>query len=250
MRMKAWSLIFAIFAMAIFSVSVAADPTGPTLINGTPERGTIGIDGSTGTVVEAQAGNMTALFINTTTLTKRWQGYYGNVTGTITLDDGAANSMYSWAVANAEGEIFAVNGSATPTWADVECFNFSSTSQSTTLTDLETNLGMSSTDDDSVTNTFNLTYSGSFTVGDSNTIDGSDGNNCSMVSLYVDDDYNELNFNETILLDDAQNLIIYTTFLEQDETGFQGSALDFQMIVGENGDSVASTPYYFYVELS
>jgi hypothetical protein len=38
--------------------------------------------------------------------------------------------------------------------------------------------------------------------------------------------------------------------LEQDATGFSGSTLDFQMIVGENGDTEEATNYYFYVELS
>jgi len=47
-------------------------------------------------------------------------------------------------------------------------------------------------------------------------------------------------------------MVIYAALLEQDQTGFQGgsSTLDFEMIVGENGDSTEATIYYFFVELT
>ncbi len=249
-RAKLAIVILLVLALAIFSFTSLADPTGPTLINGTPERRTTGIDSTTGTPVEAQAGNVTALTINTTRITQRWQGYYGNITGTITLDTADEMTLYSWELANPEGEIYAVNGSATPSWANVECLQFNRSVTNTDLTMLQTNLGMSTTDADNVNNTFNMTFVGSFNIGDTNTINSED--NCSLVSLHVNDNQDQLSFNETILIDDTNdnNLIIYTALLEQDATGFSGSSLDFQMIVGENGETVESTTYYFYAELS
>ena len=44
--------------------------------------------------------------------------------------------------------------------------------------------------------------------------------------------------------------VIYTAILEQQKAGFSGATLDFEMIVGDNGDVTAASDYYFYVELS
>ena len=69
-----------------------AEPNIPSqVIEGTPERRIV--DSSAKTVA-AQAGNVTQLTITHIMITKRWQGYYGNVTGTITLDDADNNTMY------------------------------------------------------------------------------------------------------------------------------------------------------------
>jgi hypothetical protein len=250
-KAKTLSIIAAIVALAFYSFAGLADPVGPSISNGTAERRTAGIDSSAGSVVEAQAGNATALTINSTQLTDRWQGYYGNITGIITLDDAADNTLYSWEIATPQGEIYAVNHSTTPTWANVGCFNFSKNSdeQNITIDDLRSSLGMSATEDDDVNKTFNLTYMGGFSVGSGVTITSAD--ECPLVSLYVDDNYDEANFNETILFDNAsKEMITYVSIIEQSATGFQGDGLDFQMLVGENGDVVASTQYWFYVELS
>lgn len=248
-KARVLDIVLVIIVLTIYSYAALADPTGPTLINGTPERGSIS---SEGTPVQAQAGNVTALKINATRITERWQGYYGNITGTITLDDGSANTMYSWHVANPQGEVYASNGSITD-WSDVFCFNFSNLKDDDTNkvqrfngTDVENTLGMDPEDADGFDETFNETFTGSFTITEGNTVDKDSG--CSLASLYVNDNKDMLNFNETVLTDN--NSIIYTTTIEQSQTGFQGSELDFQMIVGENGDTTEATNYYFYVQLS
>jgi hypothetical protein len=241
-------LVTTLFAYKAFA---APYPEGPsTIARGDSERKT----DADPIVVQAQAGNVTALTINATRITERWQGYYGNITGTIVLDDANNNSMYSWSIASPEGEIYAVNSSSTPVWSDVFCFNFSNNKtdpdgrgilQRFNGTDLENASGMRPTDVDGIDETFNRTFARSFQVG-SNTIDSSSG--CSVVGLNVNSAYQESEFQEVLLTDN--NSIIYTAILEQDETGFQGSTLDFQMIVAENGDVEEATNYYFYVELS
>jgi hypothetical protein len=192
------------------------------------------------------------LRINATRITSRWQGYYGNITGVITLDDAVNNTLYQWDLASPEGEIYAVNSSNTPVWGDVFCFNFSNNKsagqpivQNFNGNDLENTLGMNPTDVDGVDETFNRTFTGSFKVG-SKTIDSTSG--CSVVALNVNDAYQEVNFEEVLLTDNES--IVYTALLEQDATGFSGAPLDFQLIVGENGDTTEATNYYFYVELT
>lgn len=244
------TLIVIVTLSIIISLSsiVISDPTGPQIDVGIPQRGAS--DSSSGTNVQAQGGNMTALTLNASILSQRWQGYYGNLTGRIALDNGAGDTMYSWIITTVSGEIYASNDSNTPTWANVMCFNFSKTSleQNVTLSNLQASLGMNPTDDDTVNKTFNLTYTGSFTIGTSNTI--SEGDGCMITSLNVNDNPDQISYNETILTDNStRHMIIYTMFIERNTNGFTNTNLDFQMIVGDNSNVVAATDYYFYVEL-
>lgn len=250
MRLKAKevSVLVFVIVLALLAFYTSADPGGPQIGVGSSERAST----NDGVAVEAQAGNVTALTLNFSRITERWQGYYGNVTGTILLDDANDNSLYSWHVANPEGEVFAANGTVT-SWSEVFCFNFSNNMsdgqnvvQRFNGTDVERTLGMNPGDADGVDETFNQTFTGTFTIGNSVTIDRNSG--CSLVSLNVNDASDNLNFNETLLTDNSS--LIYTTILEQDATGFSGSTLDFQLIVGENGDDSEATTYYFYAELS
>ena len=75
MKAKTLSVLAAVMALAIFSYAAfAADPMGPGQANpGTPERrGGTGTDNTTGgKLVQAQAGNVTALNINSTRITSR-----------------------------------------------------------------------------------------------------------------------------------------------------------------------------------
>ena len=250
-RVKALSAIAAVVALALFSVVVFAAPQGPaTIKSGADERR--GVADTTGGVAEqAQAGNMTSLKINSTKITTRWQGYYGNITGTITLDDAANNTMYSWVIASPQGEVYAVNHSTTPTWANVKCLNFSAgAEQNISLANLNSGIGITdNADRESFNRTFNLTYQGGFSVGSNPAITTTDG--CSLVSLYVNDNYDQADFNVTLLhQNQSKDMTIYAAILEQQATGFSGATLDFQMIVGENGDITGATDYYFYVELS
>lgn len=250
MQVKTAVLFVAIFliAIAVSSLIVFAQPQGPEgLFEGTDERKPT----ADPIMVQAQAGNVTALSINATRITSRWQGYYGNISGSITLDDAQNNSIYQWQLVSPQGEIYAVNDSKTVQWTQVICVNISALSANAvnvTLSALETSLGMSTNDADGVNETFNHTFTGSFQVG-TRTINSASG--CRSVSLYQNDGYTGDKFNETILTDNTSNHnVIYTALLEQDATGFSGSTLDFQMLVGENGDTEQATNYYFYVELT
>ncbi|MEA2037345.1 MAG: hypothetical protein U9O94_07580, partial [Nanoarchaeota archaeon] len=84
-----------------------------------------GTPGGSPQAVSAQAGNVTQLTINTTILTKRWQGYYGNITGKMTLSDASGYTLYDWSYdkdLSVTGEIYAANKSIT-SWANVLCVN-------------------------------------------------------------------------------------------------------------------------------
>ena len=69
------------------------------------------------------AGNVTEITLYGISTTKAWAGYYGNITGTITLEDAAGYVFYNWTALEPKGEIYAsIND--TISWADISCFEF------------------------------------------------------------------------------------------------------------------------------
>src|SRR3989344_6931613 len=110
--MKSMILILTIIVTLLiefgFTAVAQTAPQGPGQITkGANDRRSVGIDNTThGTVVQAEAGNVTALNINSTRLTSRWQGYYGNITGRVTLDDASNNTLFDWELASPRGEIY------------------------------------------------------------------------------------------------------------------------------------------------
>jgi hypothetical protein len=233
----------------LFSVFADSDqPYGPdTVSQMRSERANFSTQGAK--QVNAQAGNVTQLTINTTVVTKRWQGYFGNITGEITLDDANGNTMYNWAQGDisAVGEIYAANDSIGD-WSDVICLNFSSIGDGTdggsllNLTKLETVYNMDENDKDGINETF---YSTEDVIVGLKSLLG-----CPATYLYQNNAQVEGTWNETLLTENQTTTIIYASEVSPDTIGFDGNIYDFQMIVGENGDDPTSTAYYFYVELA
>ncbi len=252
MNRRNLSVIFFILGLLVTSYIVSAAPTGPSnIIRGASQRA--GLNSTEKTQV-AEAGNMTALKVNATSITARWQGFYGNITGEFTLDDASNNTLYNWLIVTVQGEIYASNGTNVA-WSSIDCANFSANGKekNVNLSTLNTLIGYASDieqgNSDSVNATFNQTYgddASTFAVG-TRTINNAD--NCSMATLFVNEVYQTARFKEVLLTDNIS--IIFTALLEQDQTGFSGSTLDFEMIVGVNGSQSGTTKnYYFYVELT
>ncbi|MEA2037843.1 MAG: hypothetical protein U9O94_10135, partial [Nanoarchaeota archaeon] len=148
---------FLLLLMVILSTSfLFAEPSGPAVINvSAPEtRGT-----TAAMEVKAQAGNITALSIDATTVTKSWQGYYGNISGSVTLDDNVNYTMYSWSAVTPEGEVYASNASSV-TWSNIKCINFTGnmSENQINVTVLEDMFGMGAADSDGVNETFSTLY--------------------------------------------------------------------------------------------
>ena len=196
-------------------------------------------------------------------VTESWQGYYGNISGTITLDDANNYTLYDWSSPTPSGEIYASNGSSV-TWSNIYCLNV--TQNGSTVngiprpdgsvtningSQIELNFGINNTDKDGLTETFNDTFIDSFTVGSEN-FDVTDG--CSAAHPYTNQIYAETEWQELLLSDNGT--LIFTAIIRNNANGFQPGTedtYDFQMLVLENGhtESAASTtPYYFFVELT
>ena len=232
--------------------AAATTPVGPDTI--TIANSTRMVKDTSGRLVNAEAGNVTELVITDTRITQAWQGYFGNITGTITLDDANNNTLYSWALANPVGEIYASNGSSV-TWAQIRCVNLTSNGTvGSTINEsiLETYYGINSTDVDGISETFNASYTNAtgFDVG---SIHFNTNNLCPLTYTNINDTYQAISFQEVLLTDNAS--IVYTSLIERNTEGFKvgKDSNDFQMLVAENGHpgyESTVTPYYFFVELS
>ncbi len=253
-------IILLLFVILNISLVFAIQPFGAnyTIINSTRAAP------DTPSSVPALAGNVTEINIEGVTATQSWQGYFGNVTGTIQLADGSDNIMYNWSLASPEGEIYASTSNSI-SWANVQCLNYSAdgshsneagnggtTSQyGTNLTQLESLFNMEFDDVDGINETFNLIGANTHDLFYASSLEFQEGE-CQSTRLFSDIGVGENDkFEEVLLYEPASQAIIFTSLLDEDVLGFDGRTHDFEMLVAEDGHGTdtSTTTYYFYVEL-
>jgi len=229
-------LVFSVFVMA----TVLATPNGANFTEVKSETAPTGNPQDH----NAYAGNVTEINVFGYSTTQSWQGYFGNVTGTIQLADGNSNVMYNWSLTNAKGEIYTSNQTGV-SWSNIGCFDFYSTTEMN-LSDLESNFNINSSDVDGVDETFNLNNHAAFSTGTTSFNAGQ----CNNTKLYNDAATGV--FDEVLLYDSSSDIVVFASLLKDDTTGFDGAAHDFEMIVLEDGHGTdtSTTTYYFYVELA
>jgi hypothetical protein len=230
----------------IFTLGISyvyADPLGADVGIISTSRATGG--GTAGTVL-AQAGNVTELEINGSVVSTAWQGFYGNISGNISMEDANGNKLYNWNMGDIQGEIYASQAS-TLTWGNMNCSNASWIAHEEWIT------GQSAADNDRVSETFSTGnphpqfYVGTKTINTDY--------NCYTTYTYVNNASQAANYVfAEVILDDAVNRTAYVTLVNDSTTGFDGKEHDFQMIVPENGHNATAaaelTSYYFWVELN
>jgi len=185
----------------------------------------------------AIAGNVTEITVTGVSTTQSWQGYYGNVSGTIELGDASGNAMYNWSVTSAVGEVFS---SVEPIdWNTITCFDMVNV-----LLDLESEYGLGASDIDGVDETFNLNNHPEFYVG---SVQFSFGE-CYNTKVFGPG--GAATFDEVLLMDNS-NRTVFTSLLNNNVEGFDGFVHDFEMLVLENGHEADTeiTSYFFYIEL-
>ena len=236
------SLVILGIILTGFSLVAAIEPNGASVNEVRSETAGTGTPESH----NATAGNVTELTITGYSTTQSWQGYFGNVSGTIQLADADGDVMYNWSKTTAEGEVFAVNESSVD-WSNIKCFNFTADgSTELNLTTLESLFNINSSDVDGVDETFNLNNHPQFDVGGTSFTTGE----CKNTKIYNSSGVGV--FNEVLLYDDTNNLVVFTSLLSDDTTGYDGKSHDFEMLVLEDGHSgdTSVTTYYFYIELN
>jgi len=215
-----------------------ADPVGSETVTTTSSSSrTAPVIGES---ADARGGNVSQINIEALSVTQSWQGYYGQVSGEITLDDANNNTFYNWTITTVSGEVYASRQSSL-SWTLVNCMNDSN------ITDEESYLGQTASDSDSVSNTFNLNAHPGFSTG----ARAIAANNCSSTYGYVNNATQTANWSMVLLFDYVNNETIYASIMNDSTVGFDGGTYDFQMLVGENEKSGSEgvTSYYFWVEL-
>jgi|APSaa5957512622_1039677.scaffolds.fasta_scaffold05201_5 hypothetical protein len=251
-----------IFSLIIITLSLTylslAEPNGASVTPGASERSSSG-----------QASNHSALAGNMTELTifaggsdsQTWQGYYGNVSGGLTLGDSSNNVLYNWSVITPAGEVYASTNESID-WINIQCFNFTATGTyvdesgtggttnlyGTNATTFENSYNIDPTDMDGINETFaannhDLFYTSSMTFS---------ADECSSLQLFTNASTQEDGaFEEMILYEPVSRSVIFSSILEKSKEGFNGKPVDFQMIVPEDGhgSDTATTPYFFFIEI-
>jgi len=239
----------------------AVEPFGGSVTAGTPETAP---EDAAGTA-NAQAGNVTELNIFGYTTTQTWQGYFGNISGTIQLADAGDNVLYNWTLADPQGEVYASTNSSV-SWTNVQCFNFTANGiggdesgnggttnlNGTNLSVLENEFNIASDDVDGVNETFTLFGAGTHDLFYTANKEFSEGE-CRSTRVYGDSGQGESNeFEEVLLYEPTTSSVIFTSLIEEGSIqGYDGGDHDFEMLVLEDGHSTDTdaTIYYFFVEL-
>jgi hypothetical protein len=208
----------------------------------------------------AFAGNITEVTITGSSTTQTWQGFYGNVSGTIELGDANNRTMYNWTLTSPEGEVYASTNDILM-WTNIQCFNFTASGtygdesgdggttnlNGTNLAILENTFGIGSTDADGVNETFSeKNHNGFYTAGKEFS-----QNECQSMHVFTNSGPADGKFEEVLLYEPVTSGVVFASLLEKDLTGFDRAAHDFEMLVLENGHNgdVATTSYYFFVEV-
>ncbi len=250
MHYRRLATIFVLFLAAISLVYAASVPQGSQVLD---------IKGSSRNLeydplnISAIAGNITELDIQGKSQTRTWQGYFGNISGKITLDDASNWTLYDWASTEPRGQIYATPKAQMPVWENISCFDYYGGPQYN-LSAVEIDLGLQPTENDGVNETFQYTTHDQIFVGSVQI----DADTCPSTYMYQGDVAQTANFQEILLTDNTTGSIIYTALIENrtpgglnDLPGYNNYTYDFQMLVGENGHGIdiATTSYWFYVEL-
>ena len=231
---KTISIIMTILLVAMLSSFVYAQPTGTSITPISTDSVTVNPpDNRTD-----DGGTINTIVIDAIQQNPRWKAYIGNITGSLTLDDSDGNTIFNWALDQAEitGEIYSSRSNSVD-WGSISC------AAGATITAEHTALSMSGTSVDSIANTFNETVHPTITVGTTSV------DNCPATSTFVNNARQAQGASDfpIVLIQDSTDLI-YTTPINPSTTGYDGTSLfDFQIILAN--DPADTTTYYFYVEL-
>lgn len=204
-------------------------------------------DGATGTASDpvtkgavdagtdtAEGGYISEFNLTVMQQTTKWQGYYGNMTAEITLDDNNDVTMYSWTTATPTGEVYATTLSSVPAWT--------SFTNDAVLGTADTAYGFVSGESDNIASTFtDDTHTAFYLAG---TEIGTDTGQCVETTGAW----------ETVILFDGSdnsstNDYIFVGIIRDNTANYEGTTSDYQMIIPENPSS-GTTTYYFYAEIT
>ena len=214
MKKNIFLLILVIFALALSSLTMAADPTGSEVADISSSRATA----TSSEAVNATAGNVTQVNINADAITANWAGFWGNITTSMKLGD-VGNTFYEWTVSSlVGGVVYASNGSIS-TWDLAAAANG----------DMPASINGTDTDN------FTSTFSGSGTPTLLGNVMGATPEATTEGSV--------LNY---ALTADTGSSLVWAAMAQDSAAGFNTQDLNFELIVPADA---GNTEYSFYFEI-
>ncbi|MFH0737516.1 MAG: hypothetical protein V1827_02375 [Candidatus Micrarchaeota archaeon] len=210
-------LLIAGFVFAIAGAGVTA---------GTQTRWT---GASSGNVI-TEGGNITPVNVTADTLTDRWAGFWGEVSGALVLGNSSLN-IFKWTISTAPaGEVCVSTNNAFPF----------TTADGATGANIDTAWGFGLVADNG-----SATFTGSncaITLNEQSVTNAAYAN-------HTDSLYN------TCALDDGAfgnttSELAYCAVINSAGTNYLGGAADYELMVPTNNTVDATTQYYFYLELN
>lgn len=232
--------IFVLFAVFLAVSGMALAIRGAT-IDGTftdLDRWTATTGGGPDTT---EGGNITYGNLTGNSLTDRWAGYFGNISGaTIYLTDevgGSNNYLYQWTITGGSesGEVCVSTASA---------FDFT-TATGATAAEVNTGFGLGSYADNA-TNTFDDGNCANFTFEEQGVV----------ISSAAEADHMSQSAFSTCAVDDGTPGASYDDFafcttINTSGQNYNASAAEYELIVPTNfSTATAFTQYYFYIEVA
>ena len=203
--------------MSIMPLAFAA-PTGGSVDELAQETGAAAAVES----VNIEGGNVTGVNVSTTSITGRWAGFWGNITGGVELADSSANKFYEWTVSNMDGAVVYVSNGTVEDFASLAA---------ATVSDLPSYITTAATDN----------FSNTFTATEN--FNSSSISNIASTPYAVSLGGSSL---KTYALKDTDGDLVWAGKAQNNATGFNGETLDYQILVP--ADSTVVT-YNFYLEL-
>lgn len=222
-------ILISFLVLVLHSYLVFSDPLGANIQPGESTRR----QEPNATNITAQGGNVTFIIADLSQTTNIWQGFFGTVTGGILLEDASGNRFYDWNVVDAVGEIIATRN-LVDDWASINCTN------QTQIYKEEERLNIQNSSSDGINDTYTSTAHPTFDIA------GKFLSGCRATRTYNSTTANSVFWN--VLLNTNSSNTVYTVVMENDITGFNGSQVDFQLLVPVDRLTGQAT-YFLYVEL-
>ena len=211
--------LLVIMIVCLFPMTFAAPGGGATTKVGS-QRGS----DTAGTSIDIVGGNVTGVNVTTTSITGRWAGFFGNITGGIALGDGTS-SFYEWTVSDVTDSVVYVSNGTVSNWGLVAA----------SAGDMPSYINTAAADNYSNTFTATENFNSSSITNIASTPYTQTWSSGSQGSL------------KTYSLKDADDSdLVWAGKAINDDTGFNGETVDYQVLVPADA---AVVTYTFYLEL-
>jgi len=230
--------IFVLLGVLLLGSGLVMAIRGATVSGATDlTRWTAGTAGSDTT----EGGNITSLNLDSNTLTDRWAGYFGNVTGYIYLTDASGattNYLFRWNTTNETiaGEVCASTN---------DTYNFATATGLTSAGNIDSAWGFSG-GADLATATYNSGTCGSFTFDEQ----GVTISNAVKAQHHTPSTFYSCAINNTAVA--YKGDLAFCTPIQTISAGknYLNQPANFELIVPANDTNGATETYYFYAEIN